>query len=881
MLLAGLAACGDGSKTCGPGTTEVDGVCTGAGAGTCSDGTILVDDHCEIDPNACQGGTVLMGGQCVDPGAQTATIEEATEPNALGIGGEDSADTAGTIMLKPVGEHFTIHGKIKPFQDSDGDGQNDADFDTYDITVNGPTMLEVTVDGVNGLAGGFVALANAAGDDPLATWTRFGVNPTGDTAKRQMYLPAAGTYFIAIADSRSLFLTGSAPGAGMGQPDMEYYATIDQVTATPTALTPTAGVASSQGQKAPGEVKLFSVTMGEGINDASLTVDIDQVQESLVVANTHSGASAVRAVADGDAPDAGDPAAATVLGIHANDSQIIAVDSVFDYANSAYDYDLEVTIRSAGALSTNGGMVSQPSDDIDFSTFYYDVAADGLVTGMDVAFNRPVSGVIIDENFFIFSRFTFGSTGFSSSTFTTYKGLIKHVEPGRYYFLTFDPVGGAADITATSTYAGLQATAVTKGTPLTNQMTSAYGSTPFSYTSLAATAPWQLFNASGTGTGAVTGTFYLPAAKGRLDTLTLSPTCSACNDAPAAAFTHSYAENGSTARGRILIDDNTASYFLKVRTATAGTFTVDFKDQTYTDLGALTPTTGASRNDQALDGTVTVQRYLLRTTAGNQLTAVVHPDQLTLNTQIQPLNADESNRGTAINNGAIGADDTWAAVQAGSWSAFTVTAPLTTVVNGTFDLSASVLSPKTYTKAAGTTAFADACTGGTTVDLSDVDGDPDTDESRSGIISAPASFKFFGFTASQFRVFANGFISFDTAVACPGTCYYNNPDMPNTATPNALIAPYWDDLDVEVCQKTIGTKLVVQWTGFNYNTLDDVEFQAILDGATGTIEFVYGAGHTDDASGATIGLESWSGNQTSKVSYNTAAGNAPTLFTPM
>ena len=101
-LLAGLAACGDGSKTCGPGTEDVDGVCTGAGVGTCSDGTILVDDHCEIDPNACQGGTVLMGGQCVDPGAQSTTIDEAVEPNALGIGGEDSNDTAGTIMLKPV-----------------------------------------------------------------------------------------------------------------------------------------------------------------------------------------------------------------------------------------------------------------------------------------------------------------------------------------------------------------------------------------------------------------------------------------------------------------------------------------------------------------------------------------------------------------------------------------------------------------------------------------------------------------------------------------------------------------------------------------------------------------------------------------------------------
>src|SRR4051794_40483429 len=83
VTLGAAAGCGDNSATCGPGTTNVDGVCTSDGGNTCgpgtkadasgtcvpdgsvvcSDGTKLgTDGKCEIDPNACQDGTVLVGG---------------------------------------------------------------------------------------------------------------------------------------------------------------------------------------------------------------------------------------------------------------------------------------------------------------------------------------------------------------------------------------------------------------------------------------------------------------------------------------------------------------------------------------------------------------------------------------------------------------------------------------------------------------------------------------------------------------------------------------------------------------------------------------------------------------------------------------------------
>ena len=43
--------------------------------------------------------------------------------------------------------------------------------------------------------------------------SRYGVNLTGDTAQRELYLPAAGRYAIAIADSRIALsrATGACP----------------------------------------------------------------------------------------------------------------------------------------------------------------------------------------------------------------------------------------------------------------------------------------------------------------------------------------------------------------------------------------------------------------------------------------------------------------------------------------------------------------------------------------------------------------------------------------------------------------------------------------------------------------------------------------------
>src|SRR5690349_15490618 len=200
VVLATLAAvcgagagCGDGSRSCGPGTMDVDGECVPSSVITCGDGTKLDNAQCVVDPASCQAGTVLIDHRCVDPtSGLVVDLEESREPNGVAIvaGVEPSAVPAGVIALKPAGEAFVIHGHLTPFRDADGDGQLDPDFDTYLFTVNGSALLSISVDGTGGAQGAFYLIGDARGTVP--TYERYGLNLTGDTSERQLFLPTAG-----------------------------------------------------------------------------------------------------------------------------------------------------------------------------------------------------------------------------------------------------------------------------------------------------------------------------------------------------------------------------------------------------------------------------------------------------------------------------------------------------------------------------------------------------------------------------------------------------------------------------------------------------------------------------------------------------------------
>ena len=894
---AAAGGCGDNSKICGPGTADnnSDGICESSNAPPmCSNGTILdqATNSCVIDPSSCQNGTVLINNRCVDPTeGLVVDLSEGPEPNNANVGGiEPSGAIAGVIMLKAPGQAFVVKGNINPFRDQDDSGEIDPDMDTYVLRVEEPTLVEVSVDGIGGLMGAFLSLA--VNDNPAGAWQRYGINITGDTSKRQLFLPAPGEYAISVADTRTLFVDASSPpvaglGGAAGSPQSNYFMSVTVLPIpAPTALTVTGGTVTSTGTLALGEVKLFTVPMGLGLNSVVLQMPTS-ANAAVVVAKNNVFKTQGAETVDFFGPV---PAAVTAAGFKPADTALIVADTTYHYGPEGAPYTLTVTQGDAGQLSTTGGTVTQPEITTNFSAFFYDVAAADEVDGFALTWNQPVAGVIVDENLFLAANFTYDpASGFTDRRFTSYTGLIRHVAPGRYYFLTLDPSGtGPTEIAATSTIAAQTITTINTGVPVTNQMVNpTFQSNGFVYDS-DATAVWQVFNATGTGTGNITNTFFkLTDAYGRLDSFTSSGVDPIAPDA-VPIFSQTFPETGAP-QGRILLDDGTAKFFVTTNTAsTAGaTFNLNFQPRTYFDYNMIATGTTVVRNNETLDATSPVRFYLLRTTQGNKVEMRTDPVTATLDTRIQTFRNDETVL-RSFNNAIAGQDDIAQILQGSEgWTAFAVSSPVALPGTATYNLTvnSATFTPPTYTRTAGTTAYADACAGGGTTQTLVADGSgfgPANDEGFvAAPIAAPAGFSFFGFLEPQLTASTNGWLSFGTVT----TAIFANPDMPLANLPNGVIAPFWDDLEnVVICTKTIGTKLVVQWTGNRFGAATQlVACQAILDSAGNTIEVVWGPGQVATGSTATIGIEDQVGGSASKVGFNTANTAPPgtsVLFTP-
>lgn len=315
--------CGDNSRSCGDGTRVESGYCvplTPDGGVRCGAGTALdpLTGLCQIDPASCQNGTVLIDSACVDPTVGTIVdLEEGPEPNGLGVI-EPSDARAGTIAIKDAGA-FVVHGTIEPHPDN---GAVDPDVDTYVMTVTAPMLLHVTSDGVQGIDAGFVVTS-----PDLAGWKRFGIALVGDASQRQVFLPAAGTYYVSVSDARTLFELAdggsatSAPGPG------DYYLSV-----TPVALPlPTAVSTSASATLPSGEVGFYSTTIASGSHPITLAMPSTFALASLVVA-----ASAFLAFDDEDSQ----PARLTVSG--ASGSTLIVVDHVYEVSPAPLAFQLTI-----------------------------------------------------------------------------------------------------------------------------------------------------------------------------------------------------------------------------------------------------------------------------------------------------------------------------------------------------------------------------------------------------------------------------------------------------------------------------------------------------------------------------------------------------------
>jgi len=344
LVALGSGACGDSARQCGPGTEELEGVCTPRDTTTCGDGTKLVDGRCVIDPATCQAGTVLVAGACIDPGRDLVVdLEESIEPNGLGVtdGVEPSASPAGALALAPIDRALVLHGHLTPFRDADDDGQLDPDVDTYQLTASAPTLLEITVDGIGGAQGSFYLAGDPTGAVPR--YERYGLNLTGDTTRRQLFLPAPGLYFLAITDTRALAIgTNPPPPAGArgaaGGPAAEYYASITARTLPAASAIPAAAlVASASGTLTSEQVAVFTGPFAPGSNHVRAVMP-GAAAASVAVLDD----DLVRGYADETAlpPRA---AEVVIVDLPAGHTPLIVVDSAYNYGPAAEPFTVTIS----------------------------------------------------------------------------------------------------------------------------------------------------------------------------------------------------------------------------------------------------------------------------------------------------------------------------------------------------------------------------------------------------------------------------------------------------------------------------------------------------------------------------------------------------------
>ena len=903
--LAATAGCGDNSVTCGPGTNAVDGVCTASstcGAGTkadatgqcvpdgsvvCSDGTKLdtTTGLCVIDPNSCQDGTVLVAGVCQDKGRVAVDVEEGAEPNGLLVLGEDSTNPAGQFAVPAMGATVVLHGHITPFQDTNGDGQQDADSDTYVFQATGPTALRVSVDGVGGDLGGYLMVASP--DDPnstLATYQRFGVNLTGDTANRELFLPAAGIYAIAITDSRSLFL-----GGAFGDANTEYYASITQVAlpaATAITLDANGAAALKTESIANDELKTYSIAMGNGLNTVTVTPDATATQLAPAFA---VNAGSTFHISAGTSTQGG-AVTSLAAGFNAAEAATIVVDPEINLGFNPEKFELDVTTSSGNALSTTGGNVTTTVRDAttptavadlpNMDTFFYDVAAAGDILGANLHFNLPVEGLIVDDQGAFLSFFTALDGASPEDTFTNYVGHLRHPHAGRYYLLTDDPTAtaGTTTLTVTSTLTKQTPTAITTGAASASTTNGAFSGSLFTYALDRANHPWVAFEGTPS-TGTLTLNAFDPnSAFGRLDTIDTSNTGTTPPDtAPALSRVVTATPSG----GHVVIDDLSDSFIVQgVASAPAATYTITLPDRTFTDFGTLLATDATktfATESLAVGG---ANFYFVRTDAANNLTLTVTPTgTVKPNVTMTLLDPDEGTEATFADASASTAPVT--ALQephASGWIAIKVTASIA----GTYSISAKASVRKVYTVTHAAATFTSICNVGGTTDVTM----SDTDEGLSADIAAPAGFTFFGEPTTTYTISTNGFLSFIPLA----DSHFANAPIPTAGEPDAMVAPLWTDLaNIEVCSTVSGNVTTIEWLGTTFGNPFfgipgvAVNFQVKLDKSTGVITYVYGPTEVDTGEDATIGLESFKAVSFNSVGFNTKntlSTTQSTIFTP-
>ncbi|HEX8385191.1 MAG TPA: choice-of-anchor D domain-containing protein, partial [Rubricoccaceae bacterium] len=136
-------------------------------------------------------------------------------------------------------------------------------------------------------------------------------------------------------------------------------------------------------------------------------------------------------------------------------------------------------------------------------------------------------------------------------------------------------------------------------------------------------------------------------------------------------------------------------------------------------------------------------------------------------------------------------------------------------------------------------------------------------------VPLPFPFTFYDQTYTEVVVSSNGFLTF----AASGATSFTNQPLPRTATPNGLVAPFWDDLNpgvggaVFAGADSLG-RFVVQWDDVvRFGTSNRYTFQAVL-APDGSVLFQYLEMQGPLLDQATVGIENAAGEDGLEVAFN-------------
>ena len=843
LAAASLAAsCGDNSAVCGEGTVAVDGVCVpedevGCGPGTtevggecvpdgsvlCEQGTVFDEESgtCVVDPSACAEGTVLVEGVCIpEDEALTADHEEIAEPND---GVLETDDVAGQFDLPVIGESTSVHGCINPYRDLDDNGNPDPDLDLWIFQTGGPALIEMTADGVGGLSAGFQLIAGTGEDVVDDNFVRFGINLTGDTSSRQVYLPVGGVYAFFMADSRSLFLQDGAAGS----PVACYFTTITNVAIpAPTPATVNTEVMGTH----DGNVDFYSADPADG----SFFIGVHDMPAPSAFTSLFVIRNDVPFEYGEPDPTAGIPAVVRTGGLFNTDELIYVIDPIYNYALAPVDYTFEVFAPPQGPIPTGGSSIVidnlETGDDF---VGWFDVGAnemDHFLTSADSA----VTLTFIDEHGFLVA---------SGASSTAFNNWIKFPAAGRYHVVINRATTTPAQINFTSEITASPITPITIGTLIDNA--------PFNVPE----ATWHSFDP---GTN-IWLSFNVPAAAGwgselRIDAYNLTGVgIPGTNFASLQNLTLN--ADGTETLGRIAYNDP-LDYLIRITdpssTATTGsTYDLDIDLRDFTDLGTVTE--AAPVDETALDlGTFSGRFFFVRASRGGAVTITVTPSGF--DASIQILGPTENVVATQ-NSGLIGVAEVHTrTLTTTDWVAFRVNNIVG--VGGTFDLDITIDNPL-YTTTSSNLVYADACATGSVIPMTATSIYPPEDEGVTAAQTPPAGFEYFGQAVTSYQVSSNGFLSFETVT---GTSFTHSA-IGGSGAPNGFIAPLWVDMDqTQVCISGAGTNVVtVQWEGIGFSFPNPpVRMQARLH-SDGQIDLIYAAGHISTGNPGTVGFENLTG----------------------